>query len=141
MIEQSLIWVLVMIVTAAIEAVTAGLVSIWFTIGAVFAFLASFATENIQIQIGVFIATSAIALLGTRPLVKKKLVVKKECTNADMVIGQSGTVVEDIVASEGSGQVKVMGKIWSAKSDDSINAGSTVKITGISGIKLTVEKQ
>ena len=54
----------------------------------------------------------------TRPIVKKKLTVKVEPTNADRCIGLIATVIEDINNIDGTGLVKVDGKIWTAKCED-----------------------
>lgn len=81
-------------------------------------------------------------LLITRPIVKKKLTVKVEPTNADRCIGLIATVIEDINNIDGTGLVKVDGKIWTARSSDSsiIEKGTKVIIEKIDGVKLIVKK-
>lgn len=79
----------------------------------------------------------------TRPIVKKKLTVKVEPTNADRCIGLIATVIEDINNIDGTGLVKVDGKIWTARSSDSsiIEKGTKVIIEKIDGVKLIVKKE
>lgn len=136
-------WAAAIILFGIAEAVTAQLVSIWFLIGAIAALIAAFCGANLIIQIIVFIAVSILALVITRPLVKKYINPKKEHTNADRVIGQVGIVAEDIDNIRATGQVKADGKIWTARAADNsvIPAGSEVIIEKIDGVKLIVKNK
>lgn len=134
-------WAIAIILFGIAEAFTAQLVSIWFLIGAIAALISAICGANLIIQIIVFIAVSILALVITRPLVKKYINPKKEYTNADRVIGQIGIVVEDINNINATGQVKTDGKIWTARSIDNsiISANSEVIIDKIDGVKLIVK--
>lgn len=137
-----IIWAAAIIVFGVLEAVTAQLVSIWFVIGAIGAFVAALFDASVTVQVIIFIAVTIIALLVTRPLVKKFVHPKKQATNADRVLNQTGIVIEEINNLNATGQVKVDGKVWSAKSaDDSIiEVNEQIIIKKISGVKLIVEK-
>lgn len=136
-------WAAAIILFGIAEAVTAQLVSIWFLIGAIAALIAAFCGANLIIQIIVFIAVSILALVITRPLVKKYINPKKEHTNADRVIGQVGIVAEDIDNIKATGQVKADGKIWTARATDNsiIPSGCEVIIEKIDGVKLIVKNK
>lgn len=136
-------WAAAIILFGIAEAVTAQLVSIWFLIGAIAALIAAFFGANLIIQIIVFIAVSVLALVITRPLVKKYINPKKEHTNADRVIGQVGIVAEDIDNIKATGQVKADGKIWTARATDNsiIPSGCEVIIEKIDGVKLIVKNK
>lgn len=136
-------WAAAIILFGVAEAVTAQLVSIWFLIGAIAALIAAFFGANLIIQIIVFIAVSILALVITRPLVKKYINPKKEHTNADRVIGQVGIVAEDIDNIRATGQVKADGKIWTARATDNsiIPSGCEVIIEKIDGVKLIVKNK
>ncbi len=136
-------WAAAIILFGVAEAVTAQLVSIWFLIGAIAALIAAFFGANLIIQIIVFIAVSILALVITRPLVKKYINPKKEHTNADRVIGQVGIVAEDIDNIRATGQVKANGKIWTARATDNsiIPSGCEVIIEKIDGVKLIVKNK
>ncbi len=137
--EQT-IWLAIVVITAIIEAMTAGLVIIWFTIGALAALIAAFFGAHIAIQIILFIVVSALSLALTRPLVKKHITGKSEKTNADRLLGKTCEVVEDINNIKGTGAVKIEGLIWSAKSEDeSIEKGELVTITEIKGVHAVVK--
>ncbi len=136
-------WAAAIILFGVAEAVTAQLVSIWFLIGAIAALIAALCGANLIIQIIVFIAVSILALVITRPLVKKYINPKKEHTNADRVIGQVGIVAEDIDNIKATGQVKADGKIWTARATDNsiIPSGCEVIIEKIDGVKLIVKNK
>lgn len=134
------IWIGFAVVMAICEAATTQLVSIWFVLGAVAAAVAGIFTPNIFIQLVVFLAISAASLIITRPLVKKlKSKSNTVSTNADRLIGQTGLLISDINSSQDVGQVKVMGEIWSAKSDFApVSKNTKVKVKAIEGVKLIV---
>ncbi len=137
-----LVWLSAILIFSIVEGITVQLVSIWFVIGSVAAFVSSLFNAPIYLQVIIFIAVSVVALVITRPLVKKKLEVKIEPTNADRCIGKTATVVEDIDNINGKGQVKVDGKIWSARStnEDIIKKDTLVTVEKIDGVKLIVKK-
>ena len=135
------IWIGGAIVFAVLEATTAQLVSIWFVVGAVAAAITTIFTDNVFIQIAVFVAVSALALVLTRPISKKLTSAKKVKTNADSLIGKVGIVRTEINNTLSQGQITVNGQIWSAKTaDDSVTVevNKKVKVLEISGVKLVV---
>ena len=134
-------WLGATVVFGAVEALTVGIVSIWFALGSLAALIAAALHAEMWLQITVFLAVSAIALIATRPLVKKKILLRTTPTNSDMVIGESAVVEEEIDNLAGIGAVKVQGKIWSARSDngEQIPAGSIVRVSRIEGVKLIVK--
>lgn len=136
-------WAAAIILFGAAEAVTAQLVSIWFVVGAIASLISAIFGASIPIQIVIFIAVTILALVITRPLVKKYINPKKEYTNADKVIGQTGIVAEDIDNIKATGQVKVDGKVWTARSADNSNipAGNEIIIDRIDGVKLIVKSK
>lgn len=135
-------WIIAMVVFLVIEAVTVGIVSIWFAIGALFAMVTAMLGANLWVQIAVFLVVSAVALYFTRPLVKKYVNSKVEPTNADMLIGKECRVVETIDNLSGTGAVYVDGKTWTARTVDEeiIPEGQLVKAERIEGVKLIVSK-
>ena len=136
---MTLFWLVLFVILSLFELITVNLVSIWFAIGAIITTFASLITDNIMIHLAVFTITSILLLLLTKPLVKK--LKKKEVvpTNLDRVIGKVGEVTEKI-EKDGIGEVKVLGKRWSAYSDKEIEENSKVKVLSINGVKLKVEE-
>lgn len=133
------IWLVIFIVLVILELLTINLVTIWFAIAAVFALLVDIITGNTMLEIIVFTVSSFLLLLLTKPLIKKIKVKKIEATNLDMVINKVGIVTEDILDDK-IGEVKVLGKKWSAYSDTKVLKGERVKILSIDGVRLKVEK-
>lgn len=132
-------WIGLFIILLIIEVVTTGLVTIWFAIGALAAFITSLITDSTLIQGIVFFVVSILSLIFTRPILNKYIKPKVEKINLDLV-GKTGLVTKDISEFE-IGEVKVEGKYWSAKSKEKIEKGSKVEILSIEGVKLIVKKK
>lgn len=139
----SLFWLVLIIVFAVIEGVTPQLVSIWFAGGALCALIVSLFGVDLWIDIVVFVGVSAVLLVLTRPLVKKRWASKTVRTNADAAIGKEAVVTARIDNTEGSGLVNLSGQIWSARSagGEPIAEGATVLVERIEGVKLIVSEK
>jgi membrane protein implicated in regulation of membrane protease activity len=141
-ISYSVIWLVIAVVLGIIEAATLGLVTIWFTIGALFAMVFAMVGLPLPVQLIAFIISSSILLYFTKPILKKYLKVKLQKTNADRAVGEIGIVIEEIDPVLGKGQVKVRGQIWSARTvgNQGIAVNEKVEVQEISGAKLIVKK-
>lgn len=139
--NMTVLWLILMVIFALVEAFTTALVSIWFVIGALVSFIISFFTDNALIQIIVFIVVSVLALILTKPLVKKFITPKIEKTNADRVIGKLGVVTQEINNVNATGQVKVAGNTWTARAKNNkiIPKGTEIVALKIEGVKLIVD--
>lgn len=64
-------------------------------------------------------------------------------TNYDMCLGKEGIVTEKISNINATGQIKINGQIWSAKSlnDDEIEVGEIVTAEKIDGVKIIVKRK
>ena len=138
------VWLVVLVVALVVEAITSGLVSIWFVPPALIAMVLSFFDVPLALQLTVFFGLSILLIAFSKTIWKKYVSAKPpEATNADALIGQSGIVVEAIHNLAGEGAVKVDGKIWSARTADGETAevGALVKVLKIEGVKLICEIQ
>ena len=133
-------WFIIFLLLLVVEFATVNLVTIWFAFGALVTVFLSFVVENIWIQSTIFLITSVIALLCTKPLLKAFHLSELIPTNTDRLIGKEGEVIKEITFNE-YGRVKVFGENWMATSDESIKEGSKVIIKNIEGAKLIVEKK
>ena len=136
-------WLIAAGVFFIIEMATIGFLVFWLGIGALLAMVTSFITDSVLIQVIVFVITSTLLLIFTRPLVNKFVKVPKEVkTNAYSIIGKKAIVVKAINNIEGEGQVKIDGDVWSAKSvnDEEIPKDTEVEIAEIDGVKAVVKK-
>lgn len=139
---MSWLWLGGVVLFGAVEAATAGLVSIWFAAGAVAGLIAAWLGAGVAAQVVLFAVVSAAALAVTRPLVRRYAAGKAVPTNLDRVLGDTGRVTETIDNARSAGAVYVDGKTWTARSDDGavIPQGTTVKILRMEGVKLFVRK-
>ncbi len=134
------IWIALSAVMLILEAITVGLTCIWLAVGAFAAFIISFATGNIYIQLVVFIVVSAASFVFMRPFLKRYMPVKDKTNNTSRLIGEKAIVAEKITAV--GGRVKVGDILWLAESTDGkdIEENAVVKIIKAKSNKLIVEK-
>lgn len=138
--SMSLFWLVAMVIFGVLEAVTVGLTSIWFALGALGALAAAAASAPVIVQIVVFLGVSFLTLLLVRPLAQHYVNDRRVATNADRVIGREAVVTEDIDNIQGKGRVSISGADWTARAEDDqpIPAGSTVRVLRIEGVKVIV---
>lgn len=124
------------------EMLTVGFLIFWLGVGALIAMLASFFTDNIIIQTSIFVISSVVLLLATKPFVKKFVDIKKTNTNVFSIVGKKAVVIKEINSINSTGQIKVNGEVWSAESDgdETIEEGSEVEIIEVRGVKAIVKK-
>ena len=136
------VWLGAAVVFGVVEALTAGLVSIWFVAGSAAALIGAFLGAGLGVQVALFVVVSAAALAVTRPLVRRYTAGKAVPTNLDRVLGDSGKVTETIDNENSTGAVYVDGKTWTARSADGavIPEGAMVEIMRMEGVKLFVKK-
>ena len=136
-------WAAALVVFFIVEAVTAGLVSIWFVFGSLVALICAALGAAVWLQIFWFVIVSVATLVLTRPLVKRYVDSRSVATNADRSIGRAAVVTERIDNLAATGAVKLDGVVWTARSTDdavAIEAGERVTVRAIEGVKLIVER-
>ena len=138
--SMNIMWLVAMVVLMLVEFSTVSLTCIWFALGALAALIASLCGAPVWLQLVWFFAVSVLALIATRPLVKKYINGKTTPTNADMLIGQTCIVTEPISNLAETGAVKISGKVWTARSVDGtvFAPGEKVVAVRIEGVKLMV---
>lgn len=139
-VSAAILWIIAAAIFAIIEALTLGLVCIWFAGGAVGAAIAAMLGASPIVQVVVFLGVSIVLLALTRPIARKRLNEKTEKTNVDALIGQTG-IVEEKITQYKTGQVKADGKVWTAACESGeIDEGTVVVIKSIKGVTVTVEE-
>ena len=135
------IWIGLTILFAVIEALTLGLTTIWFAIGAFILIFLSFLPFPFEFQVLVFLAISAVLLFFTRPLAVKKFKTGRVKTNVDSLIGKSALVIKQITEFD-SGEIKVNGQIWTARLEEGATStlaeGVKCEIIRIEGVRAIV---
>lgn len=135
-------WLGMAIIFTLIEVFTAGLTTIWFAIGSIPMIFLSFLPIPFLYQVLIMLVISIVLLIFTRPFFVKKLNANKEKTNVDALIGKTALVTKKITKFE-KGEVKIDGKIWTAKSvsDEDLEEGTECLLQSIEGVTAIVSKK
>lgn len=139
--REPIVWLVAVFVFLVLELISMGLTTIWFAGGSVVAFVASLFGAPIPVQILLFIVTSVVMLIFTRPVVEKKLNNSRTKTNVEEIIGKEGKVTETIDNFNQKGVVVINGLEWSARNgetDDIIPVGAKVIVKEVQGVKVMV---
>lgn len=139
-----IMWIGLTVIFAVIEALTLQIVTVWFAVGSIGAIIANVVHASPLVQLIVFVALSVLTLVVARPYLKKFTKTKSEPTNADVCIGKQAIVTEEINNTLGTGQAKIRGVIWTARSTQEntvIKVGEAVTVTAIEGVKLIVKPE
>ncbi|HHY93513.1 MAG TPA: NfeD family protein [Firmicutes bacterium] len=134
-------WLIGAILLAVAELVTVGFFIIWFAAGALVAMVAALAGTSLLGQGVLFVVSSGVLVVLTRPLVQRLVFSRASgpATAVDALPGREGLVLEGI-APFAPGQVRVDGVTWTAVSDEqTIEAGTRVRVVKVDGVKLVVE--
>ena len=138
-----IIWLALFVVMLVIEGAGPGLVSIWFSFGALIALLVSFIPGVAWwIELIVFVVVSVATLLALRPVVKRFYKRNNIRTNVDSFVGKRGYVIEDITLLK-PGAIKIGDVSWTAIPIDKnakILENEVIEVVAINGNKLVVKK-
>lgn len=138
-----LIWLLIACTFAILEMFTAGFMVIWFSVAALVALIVSLIfPEAFAVQVVIWGILSVILILFTKKFADK-INANAVPTNVYSVIGKKANVVVEINGEKSTGQVKVDGDVWSAKTEEFnaiIPVGSVVEILKVDGVKVVVKK-
>ena len=142
--NNTVFWLIVLVVLIAIEIATMGLTTIWFAAGALVAAIISLLGGNVWWQVGIGLVVSLLLLFFTRPIAVKYFNRERVRTNVESLVGRQAIVISEVNNLQGTGQVNISGQEWSARaSSDSVTypVGSVVNVVAISGVKLIVEER
>ncbi len=136
-----IMWLAVGVLFLIVELLTTALVSIWFVPSAIITCLLSFIVDSLLIQIAIFVVLSAVFMVVCRKIYNKHI--KKPVDDVDQnekLLGKSATVTEDTNGI--TGRILVGDVYWRAVSEngDTIQKGETVKIKGVNGTTLVINK-
>lgn len=136
-----LVWLIIIVAAFLIEIYTQDLVTIWFSLGALIAFFSGLIGLPDWAQIVVFVVSSGILLLLTRPIAMKYMVKNTVKTNADRLVGKKARVTKRVTSTD-RGEVFIDGKYWLAftQEEEPFEQDEVCLILGIEGVKLLVGK-
>lgn len=134
------IWLILAGIFVIGEVITTGFLIFWFALGSLIAMVVSFFIPDIIVQTTVFLISSVILILATKPLVKKFANIETVKTNIQSIIGKKGLVTKEVNSIKATGQVKIEGELWSAigKDDMDIPKGTEVEVVEVKGVKVIV---
>ena len=141
---DTLLWIVIMAAAAVIELMTASLVSIWFVVGGLAAFLLSLTPADAFAQWLVFALVSLTVLVLFRGKIAAKLRKRHVATNADSVIGKVVPLRETVDNENETGLLVLGDQEWTARAEkdtDVIPKGELVRVLRIEGVKLIVKPE
>ena len=139
-----IIWLILFGILLAVEALTLGLTTIWFAVGALVAALLSLVSNSWPVEVIVCFVVSFVLLFFTRPWAIKYLNSKRTKTNFESYLGKTAKVTEQINNVNAVGTVMLDGQEWTARAAKDaviIEAGTLVEVKDIVGVKLIVEEK
>ena len=142
--NDTVLWLVALVLFIVIEIATMGLTTIWFAGGALAAVIAAALGAPLFIQIVLFLAVSFVLVYFTRPVAIKYFNKDRVKTNAESLVGRQAIVISEIDNLLGTGQVTVSGMEWTARSaeeDIKVQPGAVVDIIAINGVKLIVRER
>lgn len=135
------VWLFFALVFLVLELVTTALVSIWFTVGAVFASLIATFVDSLFVQFLAFIVFSAVLLVFSKSFYEKRIRKNQKDEILEKFLEKIATVEEDIPNKYEAGKISINGVVWKAISltGEKIEKGSLVVIKSIDGLTLGVK--
>jgi inner membrane protein len=141
LLTAAVIWFIIGFVLFLLEFVVPGLILFFFAVGAwIVAILTLFLDLSINSQLIIFVVTSVITILLLRKWLSRILWKKKQSTELleDEFLGKIARAETAISPGE-NGKVDFKGTSWQAASEDFIEKGENVIITGNDSILLIVK--
>ncbi len=139
---QEVFWIALIVIFVIAEALTVGLISIWFALGALAGLIASSLGANLWIQVVVFLAVSLLSFFCMRRWALKGIWKKSAKTDVDRIIGTQVVIIETVDNAKNQGKVKINDLEWKVKSETNeiISAGEYATVEGVEGVRLIVKK-
>lgn len=140
---EPLIWLGILALCLVIEAITAGLTTVWFAGGALAAGIAAYVGGGLFVQLLLFFVVSLALLFFTRPLAVKFMNKGLEKTNVNTMVGKKAIVTEEIHGLKGTGKVHIQDIDWLARSsreEEVIPVDTVVRVLEVKGVTLIVEE-
>ena len=135
------VWITVLVLAVAAEALTNDFVAIWFFPAAIVSMVLSLFDTSPWLQVILFLVIGLALVIATRPICRRFLNTGEQKTNVDALVGKVCIVTEEIRNIDEVGEVKLGGLCWSARAADGrvIAVGEQVTVQEIQGVKLIVK--
>ena len=137
------LWIGVVFCAAIAEAIGKRLIALWMIPGGAVASVLAFLRLPTWSQIIAFIGVSTISCFLFFRFAKKKAGKDAKRDGIEDLIGKFGEVIETVDDLAGCGLVSVNGEKWAARSldyDDVLDAGTTVSVVAVEGVRLICKR-
>lgn len=131
-------WLALGVLMLVVEVATVSLVSLWFALGALAAFVLSLLHVPFWAQLLTFASVSAVLFFLLKGKIQEFFRFRHDRSGAVSILGRQGTVTRDIDTS-GNGRVSIAGQDWKASADRPIASGSAIRAVSLSGVTLKVQ--
>jgi membrane protein implicated in regulation of membrane protease activity len=138
---ESWFWLIIALVALIVEITSVGsLISIWFALGALLAFIAALLGLGWPVEIIFFIFGTIVSIIGLRPFVLKFIQPNTTNTNADRLIGKKTKITETVLPDHW-GAIVLNGIRYSAKNleEQTLEVDTEVEVVALEGAKLVVK--
>lgn len=135
------IWILIGFLLFILEFIIPGLVLFFFAVGAwIVGILCLFTDLTINAQLIIFLVSSLVSLLLLRRWTEKVIFKRKPSSELldDEFLGKTA-IAETDISPHNNGRVSFKGTSWQAISEDTIEKGESVTISGNESIVLIVK--
>jgi len=135
-------WWIIAGILLIVELLVSGVFFVWLGLAAVcVAILNLVAHPTWQVEVAVFAVLSVVLVIFARPWLKNRHLDVSDQPNLNQrmydYVGKSYYLEEPIV--NGKGRLKISDNLWSVEGPN-LPVGTQVKVTGVNGMKLVVEK-
>ncbi len=132
-------WLWMALVLLIAEILTVGFFAAAMAVASLFTAGVAWVGAGPYWQLFAFSAFSIGMLVWMRPVFVRWLSPGDEPTNLSKLVGQQGTVIEQVPA-QGHGRVKLTNEEWRATSAEALDIGDRVKVAAVEGNTLTVTR-
>lgn len=138
-----MIWLIAAVVLIAAEVLSGDFVLLMLGLGALAAAGSSALIDNQWIAVAVFSVVSIGMIVLARPALKRRFLTGPSMkTNIEALIGTRGVTLSTVDSK--TGQVKIGGEVWSARTDiegQVIESGKSVTVVEISGATAVISAE
>jgi len=136
-------WVVVFVAALVIEIAVPGLVSIWFSGGAVVSLILAIFSIDPIFQLLAFVVVSGVLLFLTKVIFKKSIgILPTTPTNADALIGSEILILSHVSKDyPGEGQIRDITWVVKTLGDETYEKGEFAIVKAINGNHLVIAKK
>jgi membrane protein implicated in regulation of membrane protease activity len=133
-------WLALALVAAIVEVSTPHFGFVFVSVAAVVAAAVAAFNFGSALQIAMFAVTLVATLVLIRPHLTSRLGSRGVPSRTEVLIGRDALVTQAIDPLLGAGRVNVGGEDWAARSRETLDAGTRVRVVGADGIVLEVRR-